>query len=71
MKNTKTCPKCGGNHILRVEDLGGDRGINLVLGWFSVVPVARYVCTDCGYVESWVDPQFLDELKAKLPQEKP
>ena len=68
MKNTKTCSKCGGNHILRVEDNGG---VSLYLGLLSRPPVARYVCTDCGYVESWVDPQFLDELKAKLPQEKP
>lgn len=68
MKNTKTCPKCGGNHILRVEDNGG---VSLYLGLLSRTPVARHVCTDCGYAESWVDPQFLDELKAKLPQEKP
>ena len=51
-----------------MEDNGG---VSLYLGLLSRTPVARHVCTDCGYAESWVDPQFLDELKAKLPQEKP
>lgn len=28
------------------------------------VPVARYVCCDCGYVESWVEKRHeLDEIK--------
>ena len=35
MKNTKTCPKCGGNHILRVEDNGG---VSLYLGLLSRPP---------------------------------
>ena len=65
MKKTKTCPKCGGTALLRVEDGVGDRSINLILGWFSIVPVTRYVCTDCGYAESWVDDQHLAELKER------
>ena len=69
MKNSKTCPKCGGTHILRVEDGLGDRSINLILGWFSVVPVTRYVCTDCGFAESWVDDQYHAELKERYERE--
>ena len=69
MKNSKTCPKCGGTHILRVEDAGGDRGIRLILGWLSVVPVTRYVCTDCGFAESWVDDQYHAELKERYERE--
>ena len=69
MKNSKTCPKCGGTHILRVEDGLGERSINLILGWFSVVPVTRYVCTDCGFAESWVDDRYHSELKERYERE--
>ena len=69
MKNSKTCPKCGSTKLLRVEDFSGDRGINLILGWFSVVPVTRYACTTCGYTESWVDDRYLDELKERYEKE--
>lgn len=63
MKGTNTCPKCGGKRILRVKDTGGDHGVSLILGWFSTAPVTRYACTDCGYVESWVEEKHLDKLK--------
>lgn len=65
MKETKTCPKCGGSHILRVEDGVDSTGISLYLGILSRVPVTRYVCIGCGYTESWVDQQFLGELKER------
>lgn len=70
MKQSKTCPKCGCTEILRVEDLVGDRSINLVLGWFSPVPVTRYVCCDCGYVESWVDSRYLFDIRQRYEKEK-
>ena len=66
MKNTKTCPKCGGNHILRVEDNGG---VSLYLGLLSRPPVARYACTDCGYVESWVDEPYMEDLNKQYEKE--
>ena len=69
MKNTKVCPKCGCTKILRVEDPMGDRGISLVLGWLSTVGVARYVCTECCYVESWVDQRDLREIRQKYEKD--
>ena len=69
MKNSKTCPKCGSSHILRVEDGADSTGISLYLGFLSRTPVARYVCTGCGYAESWVDQQFLPELKERYEKE--
>ena len=69
MKRTKACPKCGGTELLQVKDVTGDRSINLVLGWFSSVPVTRYACTGCGYVESWVDDKHLPALKERLEYE--
>ncbi len=70
MKNGKTCPKCGGTEILRVEDRWDDRGINLKLSFYSEVRVARYVCCGCGYVESWVDKHDLHEVRARYEKEK-
>ena len=70
MKQTKTCPKCGCTKLLRVEDTMGERGINLVLGWFSAVPVTRYVCTECGYVESWVDQQHMSDIRERYEKEQ-
>ena len=69
MKTTKTCPKCGSTDVLRVEDVRGERGINLVLGWFSSVPVTRCACAACGYVESWVDDKYLPDLRQRYEQE--
>ena len=69
MKPGKTCPKCGGTHILRVEDGGATTGVSLYLSFFAWVPVARYVCTDCGYVESWVDEKHLPDLKKRYERD--
>ena len=66
MKRTNTCPKCGCTSLLRVKDTGDQR---LILGWFKNVPVTRHVCTGCGYAESWVDQQFLPELKERYEKE--
>ena len=70
MKYSKTCPKCGGTDILRVEDSQSAGRISLTLDWITVIPVARYVCCGCGYVESWVDKRDLWQIRAKQEKEK-
>ena len=60
MKNTGICPKCGGRDIVRVPDNPGRHasGNNIYtssLTLFGKVPVIRYVCCQCGYVENWVE----------------
>ena len=52
MKNTARCPKCGSHNLVRVPDdahryLGNSISITKVV-WVTRVPVARYVCCDCG-----------------------
>ena len=59
MKNTDRCPKCGSGEILRVPD-GAHRYLaNSICVTRAVtverIPVARYVCRGCGYVEDWVE----------------
>ena len=59
MKNTLTCPKCGCKRIIRVPD-GAHRYLTNSICMTKAltverVPVARYVCAGCGYVENYVE----------------
>ena len=71
MKNTKMCPKCGGNELIRV-DLDPIRyQMNMIpirLGGLVSVPVARYVCCACGYSEEWIDKEDIPKLREKYPR---
>ncbi len=60
MKNTKRCPKCSSQNIVRVPDHQNRHasGNNIYTSTFTLmkkIPVIRYVCCDCGYVENWVE----------------
>ncbi len=59
MKNTKCCPKCCSKNIVRVPDNAHRYLANSIaitnVAWVKRIPVARYVCCDCGYVENWVE----------------
>ena len=68
MKNTKHCPKCNSQNIVRVPDDAHRYLANSIcITKFVVVkriPVVRYVCCDCGYVENLVETQSgRDEIK--------
>lgn len=70
MKQTNACPKCGGTELLQVPDGVDSTGISLHLGLFHRVPVSRWVCTRCGYAESWVDKPYLPELREQYEKEQ-
>jgi predicted RNA-binding Zn-ribbon protein involved in translation (DUF1610 family) len=59
VKNTNLCPKCNSEDIARVEGhtRGHGAGSNIPVGAtiFQTVPVTRYVCGQCGFIESWID----------------
>ena len=61
MKNTKRCPKCGSTDLIRVPDDAHRYLANSIcitrFAWVKRIPVARYVCQSCGYVEDWVEHQ--------------
>lgn len=68
MKNTDTCPKCGSRDIVRVPDDAHRYLANSIcitkLVTVERIPVARYVCCGCGYVENWVETRGeLDRIK--------
>lgn len=60
MKNGSRCPKCGSRRIVRIPDNPGRHasGNNIYTTRATLlgkIPVIRYVCCDCGYVENWVE----------------
>lgn len=62
MKNTCTCPKCSSRMIVRVPDTphrhaSGNNIYPSSITLMGKIPVIRYVCCDCGYVENWVETQ--------------
>ena len=62
MKNTKRCPVCGSTDVIRVPD-DAHRYLSRAL-MVKRIPVARYVCHDCGYLENWVENQHeRDKIK--------
>ena len=66
MKNTKTCPKCQSTRIIRINGSAGAYGVgnNIMTGWtvFSAVDVNRYICTDCGFTEEWIDKEDIEKV---------
>ena len=57
MKNSHTCPKCGSRDIVRIPDHPSRyaSGSNIYTTRYTLlgkVPVIRYVCCGCGYVEN-------------------
>ena len=67
MKNNVSCPKCGGTEIIKIPRKAGayGSGNNIMIGMtiFSAILVNRYVCSDCGYSEEWIDTKDLEKLK--------
>lgn len=72
MKKGK-CPKCGSDEIYCGEDIkfkGGPFGSNAIpVSMTSMAPLDNYVCTACGYVESYISDQIkLKEIFIKWPK---
>lgn len=67
MKNTKICPKCSSNDIVRFDgytrSYGAGNNVMVGVSIFSAVDVNRYVCCRCGYSEEWIDQEDIEKLK--------
>ena len=75
MREKRICTKCGSSDILRVRGTVGAYGAgnNIIMVGatiFSAIPVHRYVCCCCGFVEEWVDEKDLADMKAKYIKNK-
>ena len=60
MKNSGRCPKCGSRRIVKIPDNGRyANGNNIYLRSAVVladrIPLIKYICCGCGYVEEWVE----------------
>ena len=60
MKNSGKSPKCGAIDIVRVPDnprryTSGNNIYTTSITLIGKIPVIRYVCCRCGYVENWVE----------------
>jgi hypothetical protein len=67
MVDHNRCSKCESAHLLAIPPTPGDHS-HIVVGdrLMRTVAVAKYVCTDCGFVEEWVnDTADLGQLKAE------
>lgn len=72
MKNSGICPKCSAKKVLRIEGSCLSHGNNVPAGWFSAVPVTRFLCATCGFSEEWIeDPVNLEALQSKYAQFTP
>ena len=74
MKDGK-CPKCGSEkvfHGTKIPAKSGPFGSNSIpISMLSIAALDNYVCTECGYVESYVaDAKKLQEISEKWPMVK-
>jgi len=55
MKRDNQCTHCGSKSLLRIPVVPGD-GPHIVVGdrLMHSIPVAQFVCSDCGFIENWV-----------------
>lgn len=54
MKSSQSCPKCNGKDIKRVSGQNQSK-IGIPTGVISWVPITRYVCVNCGFVEEYIE----------------
>lgn len=74
MKDGK-CPKCGSEEVFHGVDIpakSGPFGSNSIpISMLSIAALDNYVCTECGYVESYVaEASKLKEISRKWPMVK-
>ena len=68
MKSGK-CPKCQSNNVYsgaKVFPKSGPFGSNSIpVSLTSIAALDNYVCVDCGYIESYVESDKLEEIARK------
>ena len=71
MKTSAACPKCGSTEIYRIPNpMRREADPRIQTGWtyWSSIPVTRYLCGQCGFIEEWIASQTdLAALVRSLP----
>jgi len=63
------CPKCQSDQVY-VADRAYDEGGLLRFSPFSAARKQFYICRECGYVESYLDPKDLKKVEMKCERVK-
>ncbi len=68
MKKSRICPKCQSNDIVCVQGnigaYGSGNNITLYEGFIHhAVPVTKYICCNCGFVEEWVKKEYIEKIR--------
>lgn len=58
MRNSGVCPKCGGREVVPVASADACR----VRTAGDPLPVERYLCMSCGYLESWLNLEAFERM---------
>ncbi len=71
MKKSGICPKCNSRDIVQIPGGTDVRGFwNYILTGMTIlsaVTVTRYLCSNCGFSEEWIDsPQDIKKLKDRF-----
>jgi predicted nucleic-acid-binding Zn-ribbon protein len=48
------CPKCGSSEVYYGSSATGQTGLIAISFWSFPIRMVFYVCTDCGYTESYI-----------------
>ena len=68
---TGICPRCHSSQVHSSSKLRTDTGnaSTIPLSFLRSIPLDNYVCTNCGYVESYVsEPEMLSRIEDIWPQ---
>ena len=67
MKNTRICIKCNSEKVVRISNAEWSGGNKIIISSMRRVPVTRFLCTECGYSEEWVESEKnLELIKEKF-----
>ena len=66
MKNG-ICPKCESKEIRVISNTATE--VAIAITWASTASLDYYVCTNCGYIELFVqEPELLPRIAEKYPK---
>ena len=66
------CPKCKSRSVVTdgAEIAGYRNFLNTGGAWQPVVRLQNYICTDCGYIETYLGPKSRDVLQGLKTHKK-
>ena len=64
MKITE-CSKCGSSNLAEVKNKAEARAVMLGKTAFGLIHPHTYICTDCGFIEDYLEGKDLEKLRKK------